>query len=81
MKRFLWILVLFFFSFTPSWAWTVGDINDDKQVDLTDAVLALQVIIGILPQQTVYIKADVNGDAKIGLEEAIYILQTVAEMR
>ncbi|MCX5847337.1 MAG: hypothetical protein NTW12_13425 [Deltaproteobacteria bacterium] len=81
MKRFLWILALVFFSFTSSWAGTFGDVNDDGQLNLADAVLALQVITGISPQQTVYREADVNGDAKIGLDEVIYILQTLAGLR
>ncbi|MCX5845209.1 MAG: DUF1566 domain-containing protein [Deltaproteobacteria bacterium] len=58
-----------------------GDINYDGQVNLTDAVLALQVIASIAPQQIVYKEAYVNGDVKIGLEEVIYILQKVAGMR
>ncbi|MFA6412606.1 MAG: DUF1566 domain-containing protein, partial [Syntrophales bacterium] len=58
-----------------------GDINYNGQVNLNDAVLALQVIVGILPQQMVYKEADVNGDGKIGLAEVIFILQKTAGMR
>jgi hypothetical protein len=58
-----------------------GDINHDEDVNLTDAVMALQVISRIAPQQQVYKAADVNGDGKIGLAEAIYILQTNARLR
>ncbi len=58
-----------------------GDVNYDGQVDLTDAVLALQVIAGILPAQTIYKEADVNSDGKIGHAEVLYILQKSAERR
>jgi len=67
---------------TATFSWVdKGDINYDGQVNLTDAVLALQVITAILPQQIVYKEADVNGDGKIGLAEVIYTLQNVAGMR
>ncbi len=58
-----------------------GDVNYDGQVNVTDAVLALQVIAGISPQQIVYKEADVNSDGKIGLAEVIYILQKAARIR
>ncbi|MGD9975257.1 MAG: dockerin type I domain-containing protein [Desulfatirhabdiaceae bacterium] len=51
--------------------------NNDGIVDLTDAVLALQVINGLQPTG-IYLSADVNGDGKIGMAEVIYILQQVA---
>lgn len=62
-----------------------GDINGDGDVDLADAILVLQVLVGmtsasIRPSYPTS-GADVNGDAKIGLEEARYILQYVAGMR
>ena len=60
---------------------TPGDINDDTQVTLADAILALQITAGITPDATISAFADVNRDGKIGLVEAIYILQKVAGMR
>ncbi len=59
----------------------IGDVNYDGQVNLTDAVLALQVNTGISPQQIVYKEADVNGDGKIGPQEAVYIMQKLAGLR
>ncbi|MFC1859063.1 immunoglobulin domain-containing protein [Thermodesulfobacteriota bacterium] len=58
-----------------------GDINDDQVIDIQDAILAIQVYAGLIPESEVYILADVNGDGKIGIEEAIYILQEVSELR
>lgn len=53
------------------------DINGDGQVDLTDAILCLQVLSGLAPDG-IRLTADVNGDGKIGMAEAIYSLQKVA---
>jgi sugar lactone lactonase YvrE len=58
-----------------------GDIDGDLDVDLTDAILAFQVMAGIQSSTTIYLEADVNNDNKIGLEEVLYILQHVAGFR
>jgi hypothetical protein len=58
-----------------------GDVNDDEVIDLVDAILALQVLAGMTPQQYVFFEADINNDQRIGLEEAIYALQRTAGMR
>jgi len=58
-----------------------GDVDRNGMVDLGDAVLALQNLVGILPPSAVGIEGDVNGDRRIGLEEAIYILQELAGLR
>jgi hypothetical protein len=58
-----------------------GDINGDGVVDLTDAVLCLQIMTGQAPGGEVRADADVNGDGKIGPAELLYILQSVAALR
>jgi sugar lactone lactonase YvrE len=58
-----------------------GDIDGDLDVDLTDAILAFQVMAGIQPSATIHKEADVNGDNRIGQEEAVYIMQEVAGLR
>jgi hypothetical protein len=57
-----------------------GDFNLDSTVDLSDAILGLQVLAGIQPEATLYVQAetDVNGDLKFGLADVIYILNHVA---
>lgn len=57
-----------------------GDLDNSKTIDLTDAVLALQVIAGLNPDG-VDLNADVDGDGRIGTEEAVYILQLVSGVR
>ncbi len=69
---------------TASWEIRIvdpGDVNDDGIADLTDAILALQIVSGISPDQDIYKSADVNGDNSIGIEEMIFILQKVSELR
>jgi hypothetical protein len=58
-----------------------GDIDLSAIIDLTDAILALQILTQVDPAVTVYIQADLNGDEKIGLEEVGYILQIISELR
>jgi len=58
-----------------------GDINNDRKINLADAVLVLQVSAGMVPFSTVYKEADVNGDGKIGVEEAIYLMQKTSNIR
>jgi streptogramin lyase len=60
---------------------TIGDLNDDGKIDLTDAIIAIQVTSSIIPTQNVYKQADVNGDGKIGLAGAIYALQCATRLR
>ena len=59
----------------------LGDVNNSGTVDLTDAILVLQVLAGIELSLPLYIEADVNGDSKISLEEAIHALQVISGIR
>ena len=54
-----------------------GNVNGDAQVDLTDAVLSLQILSGQVPTNINPI-ADVDGDSRIGMAEAIYAIQKAA---
>jgi YD repeat-containing protein len=56
-----------------------GDLNGDSAVTLADVLMALQIISGITPRQTVSLNATVNG--KVGLPEVIYILEKTAGVR
>ena len=58
-----------------------GDINDDGNIDLTDAILALHIVSGIDSSQNIYRAADVNGDGKTGIQEVIYIFQKISGYR
>ncbi len=58
-----------------------GDINQDDAVNLTDAILALQIVGGLNPAiPRLAFGTDVDGDKKIGLAEAIYALQAAAQL-
>ena len=54
-----------------------GDVNGDGKVDISDAILCLQVLSGMLPGN-INPAADVNADGKIGMAEAIYAMQKAA---
>ena len=47
--------------------------------DLTDAIIVLQIVAGIVPHGSIPQEADVNGDNRIGIEEAVHILQRMAK--
>jgi len=52
-----------------------GDVNGDGSINLSDAVVAMQALVGINPASSIHKEADVNGDDRIGTEEINYILQ------
>ncbi len=56
-----------------------GDINGDQTVNLEDAVLALQICIGLEGSHPLNLAADVNGDSAIGMPEAVHILRHIAD--
>ncbi|MEE4355185.1 MAG: dockerin type I repeat-containing protein [Desulfococcaceae bacterium] len=53
-----------------------GDVNGDGTVDLKDAIISLQIVAGMSPDN-VKLAADINNDKKIGVEEAICILRKI----
>ncbi len=57
-----------------------GDVNRDRNVDLADAILALQVLFGPTPN-SIELAADVDGNGTIGLTDCIYVLQIVSGER
>ncbi|MFC1505243.1 chitobiase/beta-hexosaminidase C-terminal domain-containing protein, partial [Thermodesulfobacteriota bacterium] len=58
-----------------------GDLSGEGDVDLTDAILALQLLIDMETAGPAHISGDVNLDNRIGMEEILYILQTLADLR
>ncbi|OQX08818.1 MAG: hypothetical protein BWK80_47680, partial [Desulfobacteraceae bacterium IS3] len=58
---------------------TVGDINNDSQIDLRDAVTVLQILTGVKPKDTPNICAEVDNDGQIGLAELAFILREIGK--
>ena len=52
-----------------------GDINMDGDVGLKDAILALQVLTGVTPSESIYTVTEVNNNSRVGQEEAINALR------
>jgi hypothetical protein len=65
----------------PLMAATAGDMNGDGEINLSDAILVLQICAQMPPGSPVIINAAVDGDGGIGMEEAIYVLQTISALR
>jgi hypothetical protein len=58
-----------------------GDINNDLQIDLIDAILGLQLIVGNNLTVVNVGQTDVNNDGRIGPADVVYILQKVSGAR
>lgn len=60
----------------PANACASGDLNGDGQVTAVDALLALQIAVGLTPTTTSALaNGDVNGDGKITAADALLILR------
>lgn len=57
-----------------------GDVNGDGQIDLQDAIMALQILSNS-SVSGVQLGADTNNDQAIGAPEAIFILQKMGSLR
>ncbi len=61
---------------------STGDVNGDGRIDLTDAVLILQIAIGSAPPgQAIYADIDVDGNRRLSLGDTLFILQKTAGIR
>lgn len=71
------------FRVTTAWRDNVlpGDVNDHAGLEITDAIMGLQICAGIDPSAVVHLLADINDDNQIGLDEVIFVLQVVAGLR
>lgn len=61
-----------------------GDLSGNCQIDLTDAILASQLLAGLKPQSICLshpCKIDLNKDGRIGSQELIYVLQFLSGLR
>ncbi len=65
---------------SQTWQFTTalpGDLDRNSVVELTDMIMALQILSGILPPDLA--GYDIDGDGKIGMAEALFIGKTVSE--
>jgi cyclophilin family peptidyl-prolyl cis-trans isomerase len=57
-----------------------GDLDNDKSVDLADAVRGLQIGAG-MGGNAPTLHAEINHDGRIGIEEVVHILQKLSQFR
>ena len=58
----------------PSVTYLYGDVNNDKTIDVKDALLVAKVVVGKVSFNDIQIKsADVNGDGEINAKDATLI--------
>ena len=62
----------------PGFMRLIGDVDGNMTVELSDAILALQVSAGMAPKTALNTGADVHGAGKISIEEAVYVLRKIA---
>lgn len=65
-------------SMVGKYSFWIHDINGDNVINLTDAILGLQVLTGTSPD-TVTEGADIDGNGTLGLEDIIIALKIMAE--
>jgi len=58
-----------------------GDMDGSGSVDLADAILAMQIVLGMAPAQPIDGFVDANGDGRVGIAEVLHALQVVAGRR
>jgi PKD repeat protein len=59
----------------------LGDVDLDRDTDLTDAMLVLMSLAGLTPEEIKNIDADINGDGKLDMAEVLFIMQWVGGLR
>ena len=62
---------------TDALSTTKGDLDEDKTITLSDAIIALQIACG-MDIGPVSISGDINGDDSIGIPEAVHALRRLS---
>jgi hypothetical protein len=57
--------------------YTLGDVNDDGKINVRDAMLVVNKIIGKDTQNAIEEAMDMNGDGKINVRDAILIVNII----
>ncbi len=56
-----------------------GDVDNNRTVDLADAIMSLRIVTGQSVSPPNVRKAAINNDQRIGPEETIYIMKKISE--
>ncbi|MBN2443124.1 MAG: hypothetical protein JXJ04_17320 [Spirochaetales bacterium] len=75
LKRTIFITTLFVFSISPLCAQSIGDVNNDSNIDIVDGLLLSQYYVGLSPEPFYPAAADVNCDNRIDILDALLVAQ------
>ena len=75
------IALLFAVFIRPSSAYIQGDMNDDTDVTLSDAILIMKHLSKMEMSTPLQKEVGVGSDPRIGLDDLIYVLQVVSQLR
>ncbi len=76
ISLFILIVEMFILYSANTFGAIIGDIDGSEDIDLRDAISAIQICAGMKPSSDT--NADVNNNGKIGLEEAIFAIQVLS---
>ena len=75
------IAFLFAVFLRSSSAYIQGDMNDDTDVTLSDAILVMKHLSKMEMSTPLQKEVGVGSDPRIGLDDLIYVLQVVSQLR
>jgi hypothetical protein len=71
----IFIISILILCGSPLWSQTLGDVNNNSNVDIIDALLVAQYYVGLAPEPFNMEAADVNCDNSINILDALLIAQ------
>jgi len=55
-----------------------GDLNDNSQIDISDAIIGLQILSNIQVDFPINVKNEINGNGKIDIGDIIYVMKHIS---
>ena len=75
------VCLILLLALPQAWADLAGDIDENRNVEVADAIIVLQLMVGIPQPVTADPQLEPTGDGKWDILDAVYILQKVAGKR
>jgi PKD repeat protein len=77
----LLVAMIFAFLLSPALGYIQGDMNEDQDVTLGDAVLIMKFMSKVRLSKPLQKESGVGSDPRIGLDDLVYVLQVVSGLR